>query len=127
MPIDHLPHLIRTGLGEEEDGSLDTRLAQPHPLLDQRHGEHRCARLQGSLGHGHVAVAVAVGLDHDAHFGWGDQFGNGCHVVSNGAEIDLDPRRPHAVTPANPAIDSSSEPAVTVRRLARDAAALPCQ
>src|SRR5918992_941991 len=54
----------RWELGQDQDGGLDPRLPEPDPLLHQRHPQPRRTGLQRGPGHGDVAMAVPVGLDH---------------------------------------------------------------
>src|ERR671918_755551 len=87
-----VPLRARRRLAEHEDRVLDPRIAQTKTLLDQGHPEPGRPGLQRGPGHGHVAVAVPIGLDHRHELrGWRLQ---GAHVVPDRLQVDLRDGRP---------------------------------
>src|SRR5919106_650983 len=85
---------LRAGrrLAEHEDRVLDPRIAQTKTLLDQGHPEPGRPGLQRGPGHGHVAVAVPIGLDHRHELRGGRL--QGAHVLPDRLPVDLRDGRP---------------------------------
>src|ERR687891_771672 len=85
---------LRAGrcLAENQDRVLDPRIAQSKTLLDQGHPEPGRPGLQRGPGHGHVAVAVPIGLDHRHELRGGRL--QGAHVVPDRPQVGLPDGRP---------------------------------
>ncbi len=76
-------------LAQHQDRCLDARFTEPDALLDECHGKPWCAGIERRLPNRGVAMAIAVGLDHHAQLGWGDEVDQPPDVASDGSEIDL--------------------------------------
>ena len=83
---------------QQQDGRIDSGLPESGCFLDECDRQPGSARLERRFGHGYVTVAVCVGLDDGDHLCRCCFSGEGRDVVSDGTEVDLDPRGPHAVT-----------------------------
>ena len=88
---DHLGHRGRRWLRQHQDRRVDAGVAELDPLPDQRHAQPCRAGVERGAGHGHRAVAVAVGLDHRPHVGRGHDGAEPADVVADGGQVHLGP------------------------------------
>ena len=80
------------GVGENENGLLDTGVTELSRLLDVGNGKPGCPLLTQQASRRYCTVTVAICLDHRHYAATGGQGrGDGMKIVTQGVEIDLRP------------------------------------
>ena len=92
---DHLEHLVRPGLREQQDRGSHTAAAQFDALLDQCHTDHRRTGVERRSRHGDCAVAIGIGLRDGAHRGRCRMRDQTFDIARDGAEVDHRLSRSH--------------------------------